>query len=350
MTRTSLATIVPAMAIDWKILGSPGADNSLLVTVDSGHARSRLLFDCGEGCLNSLKPSEIQSIRHLFFSHYHMDHVSGFDTFFRHNYNRPEIPVQVWGPKGSIELLSNRFRSFTWNLHADQPGEWIVRETDKDSVRGARFFTREAFTSAHDLPVVSLESGAILSEADFSVKCFYLPHHNTGSSAYLVREKNHINVSPQALATSGLIPGSWMQRLTDSSPDGDFVDVNGKSLLLGELRRALLKTSPGLSLAYLTDFCIKPHTREWSEVVQWIRGTNTLICECQYAASDATLAQRNGHMTADRVGQLANEAGVGALVLQHLSRRYSEEEWANMRSEAAEQFQGAAFPPNWYIR
>ena len=337
------------MAIDWKILGAPGADNSLLVAVNSGHAESRLLFDCGEGCLNSLKPSEIQSIRHLFFSHYHMDHVSGFDTFFRHNYNRPEIPVQVWGPAGSIELFSNRFRSFTWNLHADQPGEWIVRETEKDSVRGARFFTREAFTSAHHLPVVSTESGTILSEAEFSVTCLSLPHHNISSSAYLVREKDHVNVSPQALASSGLIPGPWLQRLTDSTPDGDSVDVNGKSILVGELRRDLLRTSPGLSLAYLTDFCITPSTKEWCDVVEWIGGTNTLICECQYATSDASLAQRNGHMTADRVGQLANEAGVETLVLQHLSRRYSEGEWAKMRSEAAEQFQGAAFPPNWNI-
>ena len=338
------------MAINWKILGSPGADNSLLVTVDSGHAKSRLLFDCGEGCLNSLKPSEIQSIRHLFFSHFHMDHVSGFDTFFRHNFNRPEIPVQVWGPKGSIELLSNRFRSFTWNLHADQPGEWIVRETEKDSVRGARFFTREAFTSAHHLPAVLIESGAILSEQEFSVTYLSLPHHNIDSSAYLVRENDRINVSPQALASSGLMPGPWLQHLNDSSPDTDFIEVNGKSLVIGELRHDLLQTSPGLSLAYLTDFCIEPNTRDWSEVVEWIGGTNTLICECQYAASDASLAKRNGHMTADRVGQLANEAGVDTLVLQHLSRRYNEVEWAKMKDEAENQFQGATFPPNWDIR
>ncbi|MBP82596.1 MAG: ribonuclease Z [Verrucomicrobiales bacterium] len=337
------------MAIDWKILGAPGADNSLLVTVDSGHASSRLLFDCGEGCLNSLKPSEIQSIKHLFFSHYHMDHVSGFDTFFRHNYNRPEIPVQVWGPRGSIELLSNRFRSFTWNLHADQPGEWIVRETEKDSVQGARFFTREAFTSVHHLPTVLIESGAILSEQEFSVTYLSLPHHNIDSSAYLVRENDRINVSTQALASSGLIPGPWLQHLTDSSPDRDFVEVNGKSLAIGELRHDLLQTSPGLSLAYLTDFCIEPNTRDWSEVVEWIGGTNTLICECQYAASDASLAKRNGHMTADRVGQLANEAGVDTLVLQHLSRRYNEVEWAKMKDEAENQFQGATFPPNWDI-
>ena len=337
------------MAIDWKILGAPGADNSLLVTVDSGHASSRLLFDCGEGCLNSLKPSEIQSIKHLFFSHYHMDHVSGFDTFFRHNYNRPEIPVQVWGPRGSIEILSNRFRSFTWNLHADQPGEWIVRETEKDSVQGARFFTREAFTSVHHLPTVLIKSGAILSEQEFSVTYLSLPHHNIDSSAYLVRENDRINVSTQALASSGLIPGPWLQHLTDSSPDRDFVEVNGKSLAIGELRHDLLQTSPGLSLAYLTDFCIEPNTRDWSEVVEWIGGTNTLICECQYAASDASLAKRNGHMTADRVGQLANEAGVDTLVLQHLSRRYNEVEWAKMKDEAENQFQGATFPPNWDI-
>ena len=337
------------MAIDWKILGAPGADNALLVTVDSGQSHDRLLFDCGEGCLSNLKPSEIQGIDHLFFSHFHMDHVSGFDTFFRHNYNRPDVPVQVWGPEGTLEILANRFRSFTWNLHADQPGEWIVRETKGNLIRGARFLTREAFDAAHDLPEVHVDSSAILRETEFTVESRPLPHHTMFSNAYLIRQSDSHNVSPEALASSGLKPGPWLQSLNMPSPEDTLVKVDGTEHRLGDLRDKLLLTTAGKSLAYLTDFCLEPSSQGWSDVATWLNDCDTLVCECQYAQSDSSLALRNGHMTADRVGQLANEASVKELVLLHLSRRYSEKGWAGMQNEAAAQFPGASFPPDWNI-
>ena len=83
------------MAIEWQILGRAGADNALHVVVDSGQSRESFLFDCGEGVLDSLRPGEVQSVAYLAFSHFHMDHVSGFDGFFRLNYNRPDAPVTV---------------------------------------------------------------------------------------------------------------------------------------------------------------------------------------------------------------------------------------------------------------
>ena len=93
------------MAIDYQILGEPGRDNALLATVDSGQSVHRLLFDCGEGCLSALSVSQIAEIECLFFSHFHMDHVAGFDSFARVNWNRPDRPVQVFGPPGTIEII-----------------------------------------------------------------------------------------------------------------------------------------------------------------------------------------------------------------------------------------------------
>ena len=116
---------------------------------------------------------------------------------------------------------------------------------------------------------------------------------------------------------------------------------------MGELRRDLLVTSPGESLAYLTDFRTEPGTPAWDELVTWIAGTTTLVCECQYRAGDFALARQNAHMTADLVGRLAAEAGVGRLVLQHLSRRYLREDWIEMRHEAAHFFPRTELPPEW---
>jgi ribonuclease Z len=42
------------MTLSFQVLGDAGRDNALLVKVDSGQAVSRLLFDCGDGCLSRL--------------------------------------------------------------------------------------------------------------------------------------------------------------------------------------------------------------------------------------------------------------------------------------------------------
>ena len=88
------------MAIRFKVLGGAGQDNALWVEVDSGQGIRRLLFDCGEGCLSGLAFADVQATDHLFFSHFHMDHVSGFDSFFRANFNREDRANRIWGPPG----------------------------------------------------------------------------------------------------------------------------------------------------------------------------------------------------------------------------------------------------------
>ncbi|MEM1441421.1 MAG: MBL fold metallo-hydrolase [Verrucomicrobiota bacterium] len=336
------------MSIQWKVLGQPGADNALFLTVDTGQAVDHLLFDCGEGCLNSLKPAQIQSISHLGFSHFHMDHVCGFDTFFRHNYNRPDLPVHVWGPPGTIEILSHRFRSFSWNLHEGQPGEWIVRESDGTSLESARFLTHEAFAQGHTLPSVPLQSATWLSTPRFSMEARLLPHHNISSVAYRIIEAERRNISPEALQHSRHAPGPWLQALTDDSrADEERIEMGESERTLGELRAEFVRTTPGSTLAYLTDFRAEPGTPEWDSICQWLEGTGVLVCECQYRQEENSLAAQNGHMTAAAVGQLARDAGVKELVLQHLSRRYSAEEWGSMLAEARESFPAADFPPEW---
>ena len=49
------------MAIKFEVLGNPGRDNAVYAQVDSGQAVTRLLFDCGYGCLDSMK-SRISSL------------------------------------------------------------------------------------------------------------------------------------------------------------------------------------------------------------------------------------------------------------------------------------------------
>ena len=65
------------------------------------------------------------------------------------------------------------------------------------------------------------------------------------------------------------------------------------------------------------------------------RGADTLVIEATYLDRERNLARDYGHLTASQAGELARSAGVKALVLTHLSRRYYERE---VLSEAKEVF------------
>ena len=138
------------MSTTFQILGAAGRDNALLVQVDSGQAVERLLFDCGEGCLSDTALGDILAIDHLLFSHLHVDHVAGFDSFFRCTFNRDTKPNRIWGPPETARILQHRLQGFLWNLHEEMSATWFVSDVHLDQIRTTRFELREAFAVAHD--------------------------------------------------------------------------------------------------------------------------------------------------------------------------------------------------------
>ena len=325
------------------MLGRPGGDNALWVKINTGQRIHRLLFDCGSGCIGPLGSAEIQAIDHLFFSHFHMDHIAGFDGFFRINFNRDSKPVHVWGPAQTIDLMQHRFRSFWWNLHEEQTGSWIVHEIDPEEVRSARMEVNEAFALRHDEQSHPVEP--LIENEDFRVTVRLLDHRGP-SAAYRVDEAPRLNVHPDRLAASGLRPGPWIQSLKAPGASGSIV-VDGQTVDLARLREDLLEESPGQSIAYLTDFRLD---EAWTgRLAAWLKGCDVLICEAQYAHADVALADQNAHSTTVRVAELARRAEVGKLELFHLSRRYPDFIWREMGREARAVFPRTGFPPAWNL-
>lgn len=336
------------MAIEWRVLGRPGRDNALHVTVDSGQSRSSLLFDCGEGVLDEIRAADVQSIEHLGFSHFHMDHVAGFDGFFRQNYNRPDVPVQVWGPSGTIGIMEHRLRGFVWNLHADQPGEWVVREVDRDSIGTARFFTNEAYAVTHRGPDRPGEGDVVFRADSWTLEARPLPHGSIDSLAYRVVESPRRNIDVAALKQYGYAPGPWLRAIVnEESAPTRIIELAGERIPAESLRERLMVSTPGESIAWLTDFRVEPGSDAWTSLVDWLSGTGVLVCECQYRDSDSALAAKNAHMSASLVGRLAKEAKVKRLVLQHLSRRYTRAEWSDLLAEVRHEFPAAETPGEW---
>lgn len=177
------------MPLSFQILGQPGRDNALFVKLDTGQSQTRVLFDCGDGCPHQVGPAELREVDHLCFSHLHMDHVSGFDLFFRLNFDRTAKPNRVWVPHGSGEVMHHRLRGFMWNLVGEkQPGEWLVSEIAPDAVRTVRYLAKEGFRTAHAEPASPRQGRAVITGDGFSVEAVLLDH-GTPSVGYLVREE-----------------------------------------------------------------------------------------------------------------------------------------------------------------
>jgi len=75
----------------------------------------------------------------------------------------------------------------------------------------------------------------------------------------------------------------------------------------------------------------------------------TLVCESAYREAELELARQNHHLTTRQAARLAREAGVGKLVLMHISDRYPREEWGEMLGEAREVFPNTVYPAGWGI-
>jgi ribonuclease Z len=335
------------MTLSYQVLGEIGRDNALLVTIDSGQAVSRLLFDCGDGCLGRLSCAEVQAIDHVLFSHLHIDHVAGFDAFFRCTFNRTDRPNHLWGPAGTGAILHHRFRGFLWNLVNGQQAAWRVHDLHFSRVATMRLELAEAFTMAHDEGDRPWER-TILEGPGYVVEAL-LMDHGTPSVAYIVREKPRLNVDAARLAGLGLRPGPWLQRVRGpAAVEAEMVVIEGVTRELRELQDALLTVTPGNAVAYLTDFLLDAPAAD--RLAQALKGVGTVVCESQYREADIELAHRNYHMTAKQAASLAARAGVGQLVLFHLSDRYRPEEWGAILAEAQAVFPSTNFPHHWTVK
>lgn len=333
------------MTIDFKILGQPGRDNAVLVSINSGQAVHRLLFDCGDGCLNELPFREIQAIDHLFFSHFHIDHVAGFDQFLRCNYAREDRLNNIWGPPNTAEIIHHRFCGFWWNLTEEMRGTWTIHSISESDVESTRLENSEQFKTLHSegtSPYLSV----IYSTEDYSVEAILLDHKGP-SVGYLVREPSKTNLQLSRLSELGLKPGPWVRELKEATDPSQTLIVDGRAFAVADLQAKLLVESPGQSIAYVTDFLLDSATHD--RLFNWLSGCNILICEAQYRHDDVELAERNYHATTSRVASLAKAAEVDQLILFHLSDRYTVAEWQAMLEESQEIFPETRFPSSWSL-
>lgn len=242
-----------------------------------------LLIDCGEGTQRQMMRYGISfALADIFFTHLHADHVLGILGLLRtlSLQGRTE-PMRVWGPGGTLRLMKRT-----------------------EALGGERL--------TFPLEVTECASGSAVKRAGWEMLPFAVDHRGAPSLGWaLVEDERRGRFHPDQARAFGIPEGPLWGRLHRGErvtlPDGRAIEA---SELVGPTR-------PGRRVVISGD------TRPCAATVEIARDADLLVHEATFADEEAQRARETGHATAREAAQVAAEAGVRALVLTHLSARYS---------------------------
>ncbi len=276
----------------------PSRDRALpCVAVRSGS--DIILFDCGEGTQRQLMCSRFSfmKVRAIFVTHLHGDHFFGLPGLLQTmGLSGRKDPLLVCGPAGFTDAVNTILGLCEGEI--EYPLE--VRDIAPGDVVDVQHLKVSVFQTAH----------GILSQG------------------YVVREPDTRGKIDSKRAAELGIDGKDFRRLEAGET------VNGVTL-----QDITSCHSPGRSVAYTGD------TMKCQTLVDAVKGVDVLIHESTYAGSESDKAEEHHHSTARSAAETAKEAGVGTLVLVHVSNRYKDR--AQIQAEAAEVFPDTIVPEDF---
>ena len=316
--------------------------------------RRALLLDLG--ALHALPARQLLKVEAALVSHAHVDHLIGFDHWLRHLVGR-ERTVALLGPAGIAARIGHKLAGYAWDLVDLYEAEltFAVTEVAPDlSWRRTRFRLSTGFAPEPGEAGAAGADGVVLRLPGLAIRAAALEHHRTACLGYALEQPAQANIDRDWLERHGLPVGPWLAGLKraalEGAPDDHPVPVFARAAEaaaapvrpLGTLRGAVA-VRPGMRIGYLTDLADTPANR--AAAVALVRGADLLFCEGSFAAADAGLAARRGHLTTRAAGEIARAAGARRLEVFHLSPRYEGEE-ARLLAEAAAAFAGKADQPD----
>ncbi|MDH5526527.1 MAG: MBL fold metallo-hydrolase [Nitrospirota bacterium] len=308
------------------LVNDPFGDPALYVPFQ--FERRALLFDLGD--LSPLAPRHLLRISHVFVSHTHMDHFTGFDRLLRVRLGRGGA-LRLFGPPGFRDRVAAKLNAYTWNL-VDNYGDFTILATEyhpDGRYQTARFLLRERFTR-EDGWDGETPRGMLVEEPLFTVRAVHLDH-KVPCLAFALEEQRHVNVWKSRLDAMQLPTGPWLQQVKQAVlhdlPDATSFSVGGpngphpaRRVTLGELRAGALSIGPGMKIAYVVD--AGATADNITRIVQLAKGAHHLFCEAVFTEADADRARATFHLTARQCGEIARAAGVKRLTPFHHSTRY----------------------------
>jgi ribonuclease Z len=252
------------------------------------HKEYRFLVDCGEGTQRQLLRSGLgfRRLDKILLTHGHLDHILGLagmaSTFSR------------WETIDQMEIYGGR-----WALDRVESLMRVVFGRRRPPIR---------------MVFQDLSPGLILEDDSFQVGAFPVTHRGPGNFGFTFQEKARRPFLTDKAEALGVPAGPERARL-----------VRGQRVRLADGRT--IQPDDVLGPPRLgTKFVFVGDAARTDDLVEPVRDADALVIEATYTSLEADVAREFGHLTARQAAELAVEAGVGTLILHHLSRRYSERE------------------------
>lgn len=323
-----------------------GRSGDPAVLLSAANQSGTMLLDLGD--LHALDASSLRRVDLALVSHAHLDHLVGFDQLLRHGLGR-EATIQLLGPAGIAARIGHKLLGYSWDLAEGYEQElcFRVREVAADGGwRDTRFRLRAGFRAEPAGEGAADPDGVVLRRPDLAVRAAPLRHHRADCLGYALHRPARASVHRDRLDAAGLPAGPWLAELKRALLAGEAdewpVSVSARAGESAAVRplgalRGLASVVSGQHIAYCTDLSDRPENR--AAVQRLAAGADLLLIESAFAADDAALAARRGHLTTRAAGEMARAAGVGAVEAFHFSPRYAGEE-ARLLAEVAEAFAG----------
>jgi ribonuclease Z len=123
-------------------------------------AEKKLLFDCGRGATQRIEQIKVPftEIDALFLTHLHSDHIVGIPDLWLTGWARGrKMPLRVWGPAGTKEMMSHLEEAYKFDIQ--------IRQADD------RLPSRGVAVAAKDI-----EQGVVYDDAGIKVTAFSVDH------------------------------------------------------------------------------------------------------------------------------------------------------------------------------
>ncbi len=247
----------------------------------------RFLIDAGEGTQRQLLKSGLgfRKLERVLLTHAHLDHILGLAGMVS-TLNRWDVEQERLQIYGSRQTL-NRVRDLLLGvvLKGQRGGMW--------------------------LEFIEVGDGPFFEDKYFTITAFPVQHRGSDSVGYCFREKSRrpfLNDKAEALAVpfgperSRLVAGESVQL-----SDGRIIHPDD---VLGPIEA-------GITLVYVGD------VDNVTPLLPVVRDADALVIEATYADAEEEMMASHGHITARIAAGLAKKGKVGALYLNHVSRRYN---------------------------
>ena len=310
-----------------RLVNGPFDDPGLYIPF--GFQNRAIMFDLGD--ISALSSKDILKISHIFVTHTHMDHFTGFDRLLRLMIGRKKT-LYLYGPQGFIDNVEGKLAGYTWNLVSNYSDSLIleIAEIHTDKIIRQRFACKDRFKGQKQ-SIHSPFNGRLLEESDIFIDAALL-EHGIPCLGFNITERFHINIVKNGLATLKLRPGPWLRVFknsifedaepsfrieAESENEGKFVSVQ-----LSELMDKIALITPGQKVSYVADVAYNKTNIE--RIVNLADKSDHLFIEAAFLDQHQNIADLKNHLTAKQAGSIAGWAQVKQLTPFHFSPRYTE--------------------------